>query len=308
LNADIAALLSATPPMPPLRATDIGEVRRALQARAAARSRPDGAALASVEDRTIDAETGEIAVRIYRPHGSGPFPVLVYYHGGGFVVGDIEYVDPICRALAADAGVVVVSVGYRLAPEHPYPAPIDDGWAALKWAVRNAASIDGDVRRIAVGGDSAGANLAAAVTLRARAAGTPLAAQLLLYPSPDYPDISLPSYRAYAAGPLLTADDALFYWELYLPNPADRSNPDALPYLAASHAGLPPAFVSLAEIDGSRDTGQAYADKLTAAGVPTLTRCYEGMPHGFYGFAALVPAARAAMDEACDWLKRQLAA
>jgi acetyl esterase len=200
-----------------------------------------------------------------------------------------------------------MSVDYRLAPEHPYPAPIDDGWAALRWAAANATAIGAVPGRIAVAGDSAGANLAAALTLRAREAGLDLAAQLLLYPSPDYPDLGLPSYAAYGDSPLLKAQDAVWYWEQYLPNGPGAHGADAMPARAECHAALPPAFVSLAECDGSRDTGRAYADKLAAAGVDVTVRCCAGMPHGFYAFLSLVPEVRQEMDAACAWLRERIA-
>jgi acetyl esterase len=306
LAPEIVALIASRPASLPPREVDAPTLRESVAAKYRGAPRYP-APVASVQDRSIPTAAVDIPVRLYAPTTPGPWPLIVYYHGGGYVLGDLDISDGICRALAAGVGALVVSVDYRLAPEHPYPAPNDDAWAALQWAAANAAELGADPARIAVAGDSAGANLAASATLRARDAGLRLTAQLLLYPSPDYPDITLPSYRAYGDISMLKADDALWFWEQYLPAGAGGYGADAMPTRAASHAGLPAAFVSLAECDGSHDTGQAYADALIAAGVPTEVRRLEGMPHGFYAFLAAIPAVRRSMDEVCDWLRSKMA-
>ena len=305
LDPMIAAMLEAMPDHPDKHAMDIVSYRAAVNAMTARMPRYE-LPLAAIEDRTIDADGVALKVRIYTPVGQGSFPLFVYYHGGGFTIGDLDMCDPICRALASGAGCVLVSVDYRLAPEHPYPIPNDDCWAALRWAQANAASIGADAARIAVGGDSAGATLASSMALRARAAGLPLAAQVLMYGIHDY-DAEGDSYRSHADGPVLTLDDIHFYWDHYLPEGVDRTSPDAAPLHAKDLGGLPPAFVATAELDPSHSAGEAYGHALDKAGVPTVIRRHPGMPHGFYSLVALVPAARAAMDVLCDWLRRQLA-
>jgi acetyl esterase len=264
--------------------------------------------LKSIADHTIAAGGVDLPVRVYTPEGEGPLPLLVYFHGGGYVIGDLNIADSICRALSHRGGCVVMSVDYRLAPEHPFPVPNDDAYAAVLWASRCAAEIGADPARLAVGGDSAGANLSAAVTLRARDGNGPkLRAQVLMYPSTNYPNADTQSFTEYADGPMLTADDSFFYWAQYLGDvEKNRTNPDACPSLAASHADLPPAFVATAECDPSRDSGEAYAAKLTEAGVQTIMRRYAGMPHGFFTWVGHVKAVDRAMDELTAWLKQQL--
>jgi acetyl esterase len=308
LDPQIAEIIKQIPPLPPFRSVSPAELRKIGDEMSAAIPKLD-VPLASVADREIATPGGNLRVRIYTPEGSGPFPLLCYFHGGGYVVGDLNSADPICRGLSAGAGCVVMSVDYRLSPEHPFPCANDDAHAAVLWASQNADEINADPGRLAVGGDSAGANLSAAVTLRAREAGGPkLVAQLLMYPSPSYPDTRSASFLEYAAGPLMTADDALYFWDQYLPNlERDRINPDACALHASNHRGLPPAFVANAECDPTLDSGEAYADALQAAGVPTMRRIYSGLPHGFFGWIGFSKKAEAAMAELSAWLKQQFA-
>ena len=305
LHPEIQAIFAAMPPGPSITTIDVDVFRRNVNAATAAAPRYD-VPIASVQDRTIALPGRDIGTRIYTPVGEGPFPVITYYHGGGFVIGDLNIADPICRALCSGVSDLLVSIDYRLAPEHPFPAGNDDAWDALCWVVDHAVELGGDPARVAVAGDSAGANLSASMSLRARAAGLPLRAQALMYPAPAYPDLSLPSFVEFADGPLVSRDDAIFYWGQYLADPADRTNPDAAACHAASHAGLPPAFVAVGECDPTRDTGEIYAGQLRAAGVPTVARRYAGMPHGFYAFVPYSPAVKAAMAELCDWLRDHL--
>jgi len=238
-------------------------------------------AVAKVEDRLIPGPGGQIPVRFYTPQGRAPFPVLVFFHGGGFVIGSIELYEEFCRALTNGAGCIVISVGYRLAPEHKFPAAVEDCYAATKWVAVNAKAIGGDSMRIAVGGDSAGGNLAAVVALMVRDKGTvPLVFQLLMYPATNLAHDTL-SAQQNANGYFLTRDDMFWFRSLYLSNDADRNNPYASPLQAQDLHGLPPALVITAEYDPLRDEGEAYAARLREAGVTTACTRYDGMIHGF---------------------------
>jgi acetyl esterase len=238
-------------------------------------------AVARVEDRLIPGPDAQIPVRLYAPQGRAPFPVLVFFHGGGFVIGSIELYDEFCRALANGAGSIVISVGYRLAPEHKFPAAVEDCYAATKWVAENARAIGGDSTRIAVGGDSAGGNLASVVALMARDKGiVPLVLQLLMYPATDLAHDTL-SAQENANDYFLTRGDMLWFRSLYLRSDADRNNPYASPLRAQDLQGLPPALVITAEYDPLRDEGEAYAARLREAGVTTKCTRYSGMIHGF---------------------------
>jgi len=299
----ITALFANAPEWPPTRSQPIPQLRAAVRASSTAFPKLE-VALASIEDRSIPGPAGAIPVRIYTPVGTAPFPLIVYFHGGGYVVGDLDTQDMIARALAHGAGAVLVSVDYRLAPENPFPAGPDDCWAATRWVADHATELGGDITRLAVAGDSAGANMAAGVALRARDAGAPqIAAQLLFYGSCDYPSTETPASREFADGPVLTADDVAYFWELYLRDPATEQNdPLASPVRAANHRGLPAAFIGTAEIDPSRDHGEAYAHTLEAAGVRTRLVRYPGMIHGFVSWLGIIPAAQQAIDDACAFM------
>jgi acetyl esterase len=266
-----------------------------------------------VEERTIGhGDLTDIPVRIYWPpiaeHDN--LPVVVFYHGGGWSIGDLDTHDPVARAHAVGAQAIVVSVDYRLAPEHPFPAGIDDSWAALQWVGEHAAELGGNPTRIAVAGDSAGGNIAAVMALLARDNGGPaLAFQLLWYPSTTG-DLSLPSFSENADAPILDRDviDAFLAW--YLPG-VDISNPTTLPATfapanAADLSGLPPAFIGIAENDPVRDDGARYAELLSAAGVPVELRNERTMVHGYISFAVVVPAAAEAMNRGLAALKAAL--
>jgi len=238
--------------------------------------------VAEVDDRHIPGLAGEIPVRVYLPQGSEPFPVLVFFHGGGFALGNIEGCDELCRALTNAAGCIVVSVDYRLAPEHKFPAAADDCYAVTRWVAENSEAIGGDPTRIAVGGDSAGGNLAAVVALMARDRGKPpLVYQLLVYPCTNFAVFDTPSHRENAEGYFLTIDDMVWFMNLYLRSEADAHNPYASPLRAHDFRGLPPALVVTAEFDPLRDEGEAYAARLREAGVPVVCTRYNGMIHGF---------------------------
>ena len=273
-----------------------------------ARPRAEGPEVAKVEDQTIPGAGPEIPVRIYTPTGSGPFPVLAWYHGGGWVVGNLETADATARLLAVQTGCVVVSVDYRLAPESKFPAASDDCYAATKWIAENASGINADPSRIAVGGDSAGGNLAAVVSLMAKDRGGPsIVFQVLVYPVTAR-DFGTGSYRENADGYVLTLDGMKWYWELYLSTDDDASNPYAAPAVAKDLSGLPPALVITAEFDPLRDEGEEYARRLQAAGVPTTCSRYDGMIHGFYGMSGVIDKGKQAISETAGALKQSFAA
>ncbi len=276
--------------------------------------------VATTEDRTILGPDGnEIAVRIYRPgdgaataDASGTLGCLVYFHGGGWVVGSIETHDRTCRALTMLAGVVTVSVDYRLAPEDPFPAPADDCCAATQWVIDNAASLGIDPARVAIGGDSAGGNLAAAVALMCRdgaangdACGQP-ALQVLIYPVTDF-DRDTHSMIANAEGYLLTRDTMAWFDDLYCP-PSERSNPYAAPLAVDDPSGAAPALVIVAGHDPLRDEGVEYAQKLSDAGVPTTLIEYPGQFHGFFGMTRFLDQAHEAQELTAIAMRRALAA
>ena len=272
-----------------------------------ARARAPGPEVARVDDRNVPGPDGEVPVRIYTPEGSGPFPVLVWFHGGGWVVGDLESADGVSRHLTVGSGFVVVSVDYRLAPETKFPGPAEDCYAATQWVAQNAASINADAGKIAVGGDSAGGNLAAAVSLMARdRGGLSVGFQLLVYPVTDR-DFSTVSYSQNGDDYQLTRDGMIWFWDHYLANAADAANPYAAPLRAQDLEGLPPALVITAEYDPLRDEGEAFAHRLEAAGVPTACTRYDGMIHGFFGMFAAVDKGKQAIEQASAALKSALA-
>lgn len=275
------------------------------QARLNAKARPRaaGPAVARVEERTIPGPGAAIPVRIYTPQGSGPLPILVWFHGGGWVIGDLDSADATARHLTIGAGCIVISVDYRLAPETKFPGPADDCYAATVWAAQHAASLGGDAERIAVGGDSAGGNLAAAVALMARdRSGPALAFQLLVYPVTAW-DFTTDSYQRCADGYMLTKITMQWYWDQYLHTSADASNPYAVPLVAQNLRNLPPALVITAEFDPLCDEGEAYARSLQAAGVPTRCSRYDGMIHGFFGMPAVLDKGQQAVAEASAALR-----
>jgi len=246
---------------------------------------------------------GVIPVRIYVPQGSRPMPGLVYFHGGGWARGSLNTHDPLCRSLANAGGCIVVSVDYRMAPEHTFPAAIDDAAAATRWVAQNAPRLGIDPRRVAVGGDSAGGNLAAAVTLLLRdAGGPPLVHQLLLYPVTDY-NFGTASYVANAEGYMLTRAAMRFYWRIYLRSEADANDQRASPLRARDFSNLPPALVITAEFDPLRDEGRAYADRLRRAGTPVVYRDYAGMVHGFATMAGVLDQGKQAVQDAAAALR-----
>lgn len=261
---------------PDLTITRAREMVKAMQA-----TRPAGEPVAHVEDRLIPGPATEIPVRIYTPQGSSPFPVLVFFHTGGWQVGDLDTQDPLCRRITNRAGCIVVSADYRLAPENPFPAAVEDCYAVTQWVATHAAEFQGDPSRIAVGGDSAGANLATVVALMARDQGGPkLVFQLLLFPATDF-RLSTPSMEELGEGYNVTKSQMISIRNNYLPDEADWTNPLASPLLAPDLSGLPPALLIYAEYDPLRDDAEAYAARLKEAGVLVKASRYDGMIHDF---------------------------
>jgi acetyl esterase len=307
LDPNMKALLDqmAAIGAPPLHALTVEQARASMDAMVAMMG--GGEAVASVEDRSLDVGGRTLAVRRYRPAsvGEGPAPTLVFYHGGGFVIGSLASHDRDCRALANRGQCQVIAVDYRLAPEHPFPAAVDDAVAALERIVGAAGEFDVDPARVAVGGDSAGGNLAAVVALHARDQGIPLRLQLLIYPAVAGAEGDYPSRTENASGYMLDAESIAWFGAAYYPDgmPADWR---AAPMLAASHEGVAPALVITAEFDPLRDEGEAYAARLRDAGVEATASRYDGLIHGFFGMGAVVPAADAAVDEAGEALRRAL--
>ena len=261
-----------------------------------------------VEERMIPGPAGEIRLRLYWPNAAGAVPAIVYYHGGGHVIGSLDTHDLIARNLCAGAEALVVSVDYRMGPEHKFPAAVDDSFAALQWVQANAASLGADPGRLGVHGDSAGANLAAVVALMARDAGGPkLRLQSLVYPVGDY-TLSGASYGKYAQGyGLLTRESMVWFSRHYLRSPNDAEDWRASPIKATSLAGVAPAIVVVAECDVLHDDGESYAGALRRAGVPVVYREYPGMIHGFLGMVPVVDDAMNAQRQIWTAFKRAFA-
>jgi len=286
----------------PVESSTPDEARESMRSRTAALGPFEE--VAAVADHRVPVQGGEITVRVYTPGGAAPHPALVFYHGGGWVIGDLYTHDGICRALANAARCAVASVDYRLAPEFKYPVAAEDSYAALQWVAANAASLGIDARRLAVGGDSAGGNLATVVALMSRdRRGPALVHQSLIYPVTSY-GFDTPSYQENATGYVLTRDAMRWFWNHYLATPDQGREAQASPLKASSLAGLPPALVITAECDPLRDEGEAYAARLRDSGVPvTLTR-YTGMFHGFLRMTRLLDKSRALLDEMAGSLRK----
>lgn len=262
--------------------------------------------VARIENRTIPGPGGPIPIRVYWSETGRILPVFVYFHGGGWVFGNMDSVDRPCRALANAAECIVVNVDYRLAPENKFPAAVEDAFAAVQYVAEHAGEFGADPGRIAVGGDSAGGNLAAVVCLKARdQAGPPIAFQLLVYPVTDYDDDS-PSLREYGKNHLLTRAMIPYFWGHYVSGPDQAREPHASPLQAKSLEGLPPAMVITAECDPIRDQGEAYARRLRESGVPVTLKRYEGAIHVFFQMAGAIDAGKQAQADAAAALRQAL--
>jgi acetyl esterase len=264
--------------------------------------------VAGTFELTIDGPGGPIPIRGYLPDQSGgPLPVLLYFFGGGWTLGTIETSDGICRRLTNTTGCLTIAVGYRLAPEHKFPAALHDCYAALRWVADHGSAYGADPDRIGVGGDSAGGNLAAAVALLARDGGGPtLRAQLLVYPNTEFGS-DRPSVRENTDPAFFNYRSVRWYWGHYLADPADGANPYASPVRAPDLGGLPPALIITAEYDPLRDEGEAYGQRLRDDGVDVTVHRYDGMIHGFFAMSGVLDAARDATDEAARFLRTHLA-
>ena len=283
--------------------TDVVAMRASIEAFASA-GRDRAEAVAHVEDRDIPGPGGTIPIRVYRPRDDTDLPVLVWFHGGGWTIGSLETHDMTCRSLANAIDCIVVSIDYRLAPEHKFPAAVDDCFAATGWVAANAAELGGDPDRIAVGGDSAGGNLAAVVSLLARDAGAPrLVFQLLVYPVTDH-EFDRPSMHENATGFFLERESMRWFYNQYLRTEHDGADWRFSPLRARDLSGVPPAFVLTAEFDPLRDQGEAYAAALEEAGVTVEARRYDGVFHGFFGMRDVLDPARDAFDDVTDALRK----
>ncbi len=264
-------------------------------------------ALAEVSDRVIPGSGPDIKVRVYRPNADGLLPALVYFHGGGFVLGDLDSHDNLCRALSSRLGALVVAVDYRRAPEAKFPAAIDDSWAAVKWVAEHRHELAIDPSRLVVGGDSAGGNLAANVCLRARDNGGPaIAHQLLFYPVCDN-DLNRDSYRKMGRGYLLETDMMRWFWAQYMTSPEDADKPYCCPLKATDLSNLPAATLVVGGYDPLKDEGLAYAERLRGAGISVRSLIYPGAIHGFMSFIGMLQLSDQALNETVDALQHALA-
>ncbi len=288
----LAALEAAG--LPPFEHMTVPQAREAAKGFIDLQGEPEDLA---TQDRTVIGPAGEIPIRVYTPAGDGPKPVITYFHGGGWVIGDLDVCDNPVRRIANRTGAIVVSVDYRLAPEHTYPAAFDDCYAATAWVSEHAAELGGDPARIATCGDSAGGNLAAAVAIAARdRQGPPLAAQLLIYPVTDF-NFTTKSYEENGEGYLLTKGSMQWFWAHYLGAQDLGKDPFACPARADNLVGLPPTFIATAEFDPLRDEGEAYAATLRAAGVHVTAKRYDGMLHGFAWTLGATPSGAVLIDD-----------
>ncbi|MBZ5607544.1 MAG: alpha/beta hydrolase [Acidobacteriia bacterium] len=285
---------------PPLESLPPVEARKAAaESMQPVRGTPE--TVRSVEDLRIPGPLGEIPIRVYTPEPDAPRAGLVYFHGGGWVIGDLDTHDVPCRAIARRSGAVVVSVDYRLAPEHKFPAAVTDCYAATVWVSENAARLGIDPQRICVGGDSAGGNLAAVVALKSRdEKGPAIALQAMVYPVTDLSSFDTDSYQEFAQGYQLTRTMMDWFRDLYLGSAEDGRSAHASPLLARDLRGLPPAVILTAECDPLRDEGEAYAKRLKDAGVPVASTRHAGMIHPFFSLAGAVPQALEAYQQIAD--------
>lgn len=285
---------------PPLETLSLREARELAAARFQDGAGPTAPAF-TVVNRTVPGPGGPIPVRLYYPDKPGPHPIVIYFHGGGWVLCGLDTHDNTCRRMVDPVGCMVMNVDYRLAPEHPFPAAVEDAFAAVQWVAEHGADIGADPSRIAVAGDSAGGNLAAVCCLLAREAGGPaISFQLLVVPVTEFlPDNA--SYRDNADGYYLTRSFMQWFFEMYRPDPQDWR---AFPSLAASLEGLPPALVLTAEFDPLRDEGEGYARRLEQAGVPATIRRFEGTIHQFFVMPEFLPQGYDAMTLAVEHLRR----
>jgi acetyl esterase len=305
LHPEVRALLEAIDAQgaPPLETLDPVTARASrLEPMKALGGDPD--VLGRVEDLSAPGPGGDIPLRVYAIEHGGTRPGLVYFHGGGFVFGNLDTHDAVCRAIAKESGAVVISVDYRLAPEHKFPAAVEDSYAATLWVANNASALGIDPEAISVGGDSAGGNLATVVAMRWRNAGRPgLVSQVLVYPVTDVSSLETGSHLDFAEGYFLTRAAMHWFTGHYIPSPDLTRHPEASPLLAEDVSGLPPALVITAEFDPLRDEGEAYAQRLREAGVPVTVSRYPGMVHGFVSMRGVLAGGRQAVQEVAEFTR-----
>jgi acetyl esterase len=295
--------------VPPTHTLPVADARRFYRDRRAI-TQPEPPPVGEVHDLQAGGPHGAIPLRLYQPAGAAatPLPVLVYFHGGGWVIGDLDTHDVVCRTLCAGSGCAVVAVDYRMGPEHRFPAAVDDTHAAVRWVRAQAAALGLDGTRLAIGGDSAGGNLAAVTAIGMRRAGeAPAKLQLLIYPATDMRAVA-PSHTANGQGYVLTSDSIAWFRGHYIADPAQWADWRASPLLAADLSHLPPALVLTAGFDPLRDEGRHYADALSAAGVPAQYVCFERQIHGFITMGRVIDEAHTALALCGAALRRALAA
>jgi acetyl esterase len=306
LDPQVKALLDQMASLPRLEELSVADARKQVERRIAVNL--PTLPVAAVLNRIIPGPGGDLPVRIYTPDGNGRFPLMVFFHGSGFVLCNLDTHDGVCRNLCAAAGCVVVSVDYRLAPEHKFPAGPEDCYAATRWAAEHAPELNADPGRIVIVGDSAGGNMVAVTALMIRDRGVPvLRGQLMIYPVTDYFNSGHPSYAENAEGYGLTAGGMRWFWTHYLNSESEADNPFVSPLRARDLSGLPPALIITAEYDVLRDEGEHYGKRLAEAGVRTKIVRYDGMNHGFFNMYGIVDKAKSALEESAIWLKERLA-
>ena len=299
VDPQIQALLDMGAGVPATNTLSVAQARAQYEGRIRLMAQP--ATVETVRERVIQGPGGDLRLRIYRPPGDGPFPLLAFFHGSGFVLCSLNTHDGMCRNLCGGAGCVVVSVDYRLAPEHKYPAGLDDCVFATRGIADHAGELEGDAQRLVVGGDSAGGNLGTVVALRSRdEQGPEIALQVLVYPVTDLSTFDTPSYEEFAEDHRLTKAAMEWFRCHYLRREEDGRNPHASPLLAPDLSGLPPALVITAECDPLRDEGEAYAKRLEQAGVPVTCTRYEGMIHPFFSLSGAIPRGLDAIQQVAD--------
>ncbi|HXC39355.1 MAG TPA: alpha/beta hydrolase [Burkholderiales bacterium] len=306
VDSDIQKLLDTINALPAVDFGHMPALEAARKLRVPVNVPPIPRRAAKVENRSVPGPGGDIPVRIYWPEGKGPFGAMVSFHGGGWVIGNLDSDEYKSHMLVNDSGVAIVSVDYRLAPEHTFPAAAEDCYAVTKWVYDNARSLNFDPNRLGVGGSSAGGNLSAVVPLMARdRGGPPLRFQLLTYPVCD-DNFDRPSYVNNPKGKIISRAQMQWFWDMYVPDKKDRGNPYATPMREKNLRGLPPALVLTAEYDPLRDEGAAYAARLKEAGVETEHVDYEGMVHGFISVAVLHAVSTKALRHTAAAMKKYL--
>jgi acetyl esterase len=303
----IISRLSAREPLPQ-NAAGIAAMRAKRRAALPKLTTP-GPSLPLVQEHNLSERSTPLPARLYRPiESADELPLVLFFHGGGWVLGDLDSHDNLCRRIAAESGAQVLAVDYRLAPEHAYPAAVDDAETALRWVLKNAELIRADLSRIAVAGDSSGGNIAAALALRVREIGlTTLRAQVLIYPALDATKLTRSSMEMFGTGYFLTRARMQWFIERYLPDPAQRNHPQASPLTAPDLSGLPPTLILTAQFDPLRDEGEEYAARLRAAEVITEEMRIPGVIHGFASIDRWFPEATAAGVTVGDFLRRHMA-